>query len=198
MLIDQLKQRMFAAMKANKTIEKEILRTCIGEITRTGDDPTDERVVHALRKVIKGNEETLKLSADPGTTDSLRQEIAIMRDFLPKTPSADELVALLAPVADGIRAAKADGPATGVAMKFLKTSRERRRDRGSAQAARVGLRRIRPDRRARAAIGATERASARWPVTLYRGRSAAQGVSSRRGRFVRAGNPSARCVGFLR
>jgi uncharacterized protein YqeY len=122
MLIDQLKQRMFAAMKANKTIEKEILRTCIGEITRTGDDPTDERVVHALRKVIKGNEETLKLSADAGQSESLRQEIAIMRDFLPKTPSADELVALLAPVADGIRAAKAEGPATGVAMKFLKTS----------------------------------------------------------------------------
>jgi uncharacterized protein YqeY len=122
MLIDQLKQKMFAAMKANNTVEKEILRTCIGEITRTGDDPTDERVVQALRKVIKANEETLKLSADASQSESLKREISIMRDFLPKTPNADELVALLAPVADGIRAAKADGPATGIAMKFLKTS----------------------------------------------------------------------------
>jgi uncharacterized protein YqeY len=122
MLIDQLKQKMFAAMKASNTLEKEILRTCIGEITRTGDDPTDERVVQTLRKVIKGNEETLKLSADTAQNESLKQEIAIMREFLPKTPSADELVTLLAPVADGIKAAKADGPATGIAMKFLKTS----------------------------------------------------------------------------
>jgi uncharacterized protein YqeY len=122
MLIDQLKQRMFAAMKANRVLEKEILRTCIGEITRTGEDATDERVVHALRKVIKSNEETIKLSTDAAQAEALAQEIAVMREFLPKTPNADELVALLAPVADGIRAAKGDGPATGVAMKFLKAS----------------------------------------------------------------------------
>jgi uncharacterized protein YqeY len=122
MLIDQLKQRMFAAMKANDSVQKEIFRTCIGEITRTGEDATDERVMQALRKVIKANEETIKLSVDPAQANTLKREITLMRDFLPKAPSADELVTLLQPVAADIRAAKADGPATGIAMKFLKAS----------------------------------------------------------------------------
>jgi len=120
MLIDQIKQRMFQAMKAGSTVEKEILRTAIGEVTRSGDDPTDERVTQVLKKLVKSNQETLGASTNPDQQRDLAQEIAVLEAFLPKAPSAAELVALLAPVADAIRAAAGPGPAMGVAMKHLK------------------------------------------------------------------------------
>ena len=59
MLIDQLKQRMFQAMKSGDTVEKEVLRTAIGEVTRSGEDATDERVTQVLKKLVKSNQETL-------------------------------------------------------------------------------------------------------------------------------------------
>jgi uncharacterized protein len=120
MLIDQLKQRMFAAMKAGNTVEKEILRTAIGEVTRSGDDPTDDRVTQVLKKLLKSNQETLAAAASEQQKEDLRQEITILEGFLPETPGPAELAALLAPVAEQIRAAQGPGPAMGVAMKFLK------------------------------------------------------------------------------
>jgi uncharacterized protein len=120
MLIDQIKQRMFAAMKAGKTVEKEILRTAIGEVTRSGDDPTDERVTQVLKKLLKSNQETLAAAASEQQKEDLRQEIVILEAFLPETPGPEQLAALLAPVAEQIRAAAGPGPAMGVAMKFLK------------------------------------------------------------------------------
>jgi len=120
MLIDQIKQRMFQAMKAGSTVEKEILRTAIGEVTRSGDDPTDERVTQVLKKLVKSNQETLGATTNPDQQRDLAKEIEVLEAFLPKAPSAAELVALLAPVADAIRAAAGPGPAMGIAMKHLK------------------------------------------------------------------------------
>jgi uncharacterized protein YqeY len=120
MLIDQIKQRMFAAIKAGNTVEKEILRTAVGEVTRSGDDPTDERVTQVLRKLLKANQETLGAAANEQQKADLRQEIAILEGFLPESPGPAQLAALLAPVAEQIRAAAGPGPAMGVAMKFLK------------------------------------------------------------------------------
>jgi len=137
MLIDELKKRMFAAMKANRSVEKEILRTCIGEVTRAGEDATDERVTAALRKLVKSNEETLKVASDPAQIEALQQELSVLRELLPRAPSVDELVAMLAPVADAIRGAAGDGPATGVAMKFLKSSQVSAEGPAVAQAVRT-------------------------------------------------------------
>ncbi len=120
MLIDQVKQRMFAAMKAGDTLEKEILRTAIGEVTRTGDDPTDERMTSVLRKLVKSNQETLQSVTDPAQRQVLEREISVVETFLPRTLDAGQIQALLAPLADQIRAAAGPGPAMGVAMKFLK------------------------------------------------------------------------------
>jgi uncharacterized protein YqeY len=120
MLIDQIKQRMFQAMKSGDTVEKEVLRTAIGEVTRSGEDATDERVTQVLKKLVKSNQETLAATSSAEQRRDLEREIAVLETFLPKAPSAAELVALLAPVADAIRAAAGPGPAMGVAMKFLK------------------------------------------------------------------------------
>src|SRR5215510_2443670 len=99
MLIDQIKQQMFKAMKSGANVEKEILRTAIGEVTRTGEAASDERVVQTLRKLVKANQETLLSASDPAQRSTLEQEIAILEPFLPKALGAAELSALLGPVA---------------------------------------------------------------------------------------------------
>jgi len=121
MLIDQVKQRMFQAIKAGNTLEKEILRTAIGEVTRTGDEATDERLLLVLRKLVKSNRETLEAATDPAQRTALEAEIVVLEGFLPQALSADQIRTLLEPVANEIRAASGVGPAMGIAMKFLKT-----------------------------------------------------------------------------
>jgi uncharacterized protein YqeY len=120
MLIDQIKERMFRAMKAGATVEKEILRTAIGEVTRTGEAASDERVTQVLRKLVKANQETLRSATDAAQRTTLEQEVKVLEEFLPRALGVPELVELLGPVSAEIRAATGPGPALGAAMKFLK------------------------------------------------------------------------------
>ena len=57
MLLDEIKARMFKAMKAGDVLEKEILRVAIGEITtdsaRPGRKGSDEEAQAIIRKHIK-------------------------------------------------------------------------------------------------------------------------------------------------
>jgi uncharacterized protein YqeY len=126
MLAKEIKQRMFAAMKAKSTVEKEILRVALGEIdtqsSRSGKDLTDDEVVAVLRKLVKSNHESIKVLADEARKAELQQEIEVLETLLPKTLDADAIVAALEPVADAIKGAGNDGQATGVAMKHLKSS----------------------------------------------------------------------------
>jgi uncharacterized protein YqeY len=121
MLIDQLKQKMFAAMKSGDTVEKEVLRTAIGEVTCTGDEATDERTLQVLRKLVKSNQETLGSVTDAEQRTTLLREIGVLEGFLPPTLSAAQIRELLTPVLAQIRAAAGPGPAMGIAMKFLKS-----------------------------------------------------------------------------
>jgi uncharacterized protein YqeY len=121
MLIDQIKQRMFQAMKSGATVEKEILRTVIGEVTRTGEAASDERVLQVLRKLVKANQETLRSATDAVQRSALEQEILVIEEYLPRSLGVAELAELLGPVAAEIRAAAGPGPALGIAMKFLKS-----------------------------------------------------------------------------
>ena len=121
MLADEIKRRMVAAMKAKQTIEKEILRVALGEITSRGGDATDEMVVATLKKLVKSNEESLAVVTDPAQRQVLEREIEVLKDLLPQGLSLDELVVALAPLHETIKGAKGDGPATGIAMKHVKT-----------------------------------------------------------------------------
>ncbi|MDP3277981.1 MAG: GatB/YqeY domain-containing protein [Deltaproteobacteria bacterium] len=121
MLFDDVKKRMMAAMKAHNTVEKEVLRTAIGEITATGGPTHDEIVLAVLRKLLKSNRDTLALATDETQKSTLLQEIAVIQDFLPKAMDPAMMVDVLAPVADAIRAAANEGQATGIAMKHLKS-----------------------------------------------------------------------------
>ncbi|HEY6080418.1 MAG TPA: GatB/YqeY domain-containing protein [Polyangiaceae bacterium] len=124
-LAEQIKARMFQAMKAGNSVEKEILRVAMGEITtdaaRAGKKGDDEETQAILRKLVKSNEESLAASQDGAQQAQLRAEIEILNAFLPKSLGVPEIVLALGPVAEAVKAASGDGQATGVAMKHLKT-----------------------------------------------------------------------------
>jgi hypothetical protein len=124
-LLEQIKKRMMMALKSGDIVEKEILRVAVGEIETAAsrvDTFSDEAAQGVLRKLVKSNEETKLLEADPAKKALLDQEIAVLQTLLPKAPGVDEIIAALAPARDAIRAAANDGQATGVAMKTLKAA----------------------------------------------------------------------------
>lgn len=123
MLVDEIKRRITAAMKAGNTIEKDILRLAYGEVQTNearGTAVTDEGVAAIVRKLIKSNEETLAATADAEAKRILVEENVVLASLLPKSLSVADIVAALAPVRDAIKAAGNDGQATGAAMKHLK------------------------------------------------------------------------------
>lgn len=126
MLLDQIKAQMFQAMKAGKIVEKEILRVAVGEITtdaaRDGRKGNDEEAQAILRKLMKSNDESLGATEDAAKKAQLEEENRILAAFLPKSLSVEEILAALAPVAEGVKSAGNEGQATGVAMKHLKST----------------------------------------------------------------------------
>jgi uncharacterized protein YqeY len=126
MLLDEIKARMFRAMKAGNIVEKEILRVAVGEITtdaaREGRRGDDDEARAILRKLIKSNEESLAAGPAAERRVVLEDENRILGEFLPKSLGVDDIVAALAPVRDPIKAAGNEGQATGIAMKHLKSS----------------------------------------------------------------------------
>ncbi|HVY31259.1 MAG TPA: GatB/YqeY domain-containing protein [Polyangiaceae bacterium] len=124
-LIDQIKARMFQAMKSGNNLEKEILKVAMGEITtdaaRPGKKGDDEEAQAILKKLVKSNEESFEASQDEAQKAQLRAEIEVLNTFLPKSLGVPEIVAALTPVAEAVKTAGNDGQATGVAMKHLKT-----------------------------------------------------------------------------
>ncbi|NLE89304.1 MAG: GatB/YqeY domain-containing protein [Myxococcales bacterium] len=126
MLVDDIKKRMFAAMKAGKTVEKEILRVCLGEITtaegRAEGPLSDDDVQGVLRKLVKSNREALSAAETPEARAELQEELDVLQSLLPRALGVDEIVAALEPVAAALRAAPGPGPAMGIAMKHLKST----------------------------------------------------------------------------
>ena len=125
MLIGQLKERMRAALKARRTLEKEILGVALGELetveARKGS-LSDEEGFAIIRKLVKSNRETIDASPTPEQKKTLEDEIAILEELLPKSLGAADIEAALAGVKDAIRGAGNDGQATGIAMKALKAT----------------------------------------------------------------------------
>ena len=125
MLIDQIKARMLAALKARRTLEKEILGVALGELqtaeARKGS-LSEEDGAAIVRKLVKSNRETLEASTNAEQRAALEEEIAILESLLPKALGEDDVLRALAPVADAVRGAGNDGQATGIAVKSLKAA----------------------------------------------------------------------------
>jgi uncharacterized protein len=123
MLVDEIKRRITAAMKAGNTVEKDILRLAYGEVQTAearGTAVSDEGVAAIVRKLIKSNEETLAATAEGDARRLLAEENVVLASLLPKSMSIADIVEALAPVREAIKAAGNDGQATGAAMKHLK------------------------------------------------------------------------------
>lgn len=107
---------------------RNFLRLVKGELqmaeVRQNKPLTDEQQAGVLKKILKGNEETLAvLPADDARYESLVEENTLLNKFLPQVASNEEIMAALAGIIDQIKAAKNDGQATGVAMKTLKEAK---------------------------------------------------------------------------
>ena len=126
MIADEIRKRMLAAVKSGDETEKNLLRTALGEIqsaqARTPKTLTEEEAFALLRKLAKSNDETFALTEDAERKTVLKQENAILAEFLTQTLDVDAIVRALEPVVEAIRAAKGDGPAIGIAMKHLKSA----------------------------------------------------------------------------
>jgi uncharacterized protein len=124
-VVGTLKARAAEAMKAKDSAAVSILRLALGEIqtaeARTNKPVPDDEAVAIVRKIVKSNEETLGHSEGEAKA-ALERENAILLSVLPATLGPEQIVVLLAPIADAVRAAKNDGQATGIAMKHLKAS----------------------------------------------------------------------------
>lgn len=124
MLAEQIRRQMMDAMKAKREVEKDVLRTALGEIqateARQGRALSDDEAQKIVKKLIKSNTETLDATSDDATKAKLTEENRILEALLPKALSVDEIVAALNDVEGDIKAARSDGQATGVAMKRLK------------------------------------------------------------------------------
>jgi len=124
-VVDTLKARAAEAMKAKDSAASSILRLALGEIqtaeARTNKPVSDDEAIAIVRKLVKSNEETLAHTQGDARA-ALERENGILLGVLPATLGPDQILELLASVADAVRGAKSDGQATGVAMKHLKAS----------------------------------------------------------------------------
>lgn len=130
-IAEAVRQQLVAAIKGDKDTEKAALRVLLGEIqtaeARQGS-LSDEQAANIVRKIIKNNNETLEvLRKNPSEQNNelasrLETENRILEQFLPQTLSPEEISQLLfqSEIRPQIIAAKNDGAAMGVAMKFLK------------------------------------------------------------------------------
>jgi hypothetical protein len=124
-LIEQMKARVRDAMKARRTVEREVLGVALGEIQTEearGEKSGDALAIAVLRKLVKSDQETLAAAEDPEQRRILEEELVVLRSLLPQTLDVETILEALSPVADAVRAANNDGQATGVAMKHLKST----------------------------------------------------------------------------
>lgn len=125
-LTDDIKKQITVAMKSGDAVARDVLRLALSEIqaieARKNAAPSEDDAAAAVRKLIKSNEETLGLTTDAERAATLKKEIEVLAALLPRQLSVDEIVAALAGQRDAIRAAGNDGQATGIAMKYLKST----------------------------------------------------------------------------
>lgn len=125
-LTDDIKKQITGAMKSGDTVARDVLRLALSEIqtaeARKNAPVSEDDAINSVRKLIKSNEETLGLTTDAERSATLKKEIDVLSALLPKQLSVDDIVAALASQRDAIKAAGNDGQATGIAMKYLKST----------------------------------------------------------------------------
>ena len=90
-LQERLKEDLIYVTKCGDITTKSILRVVLGEISRyPNKEVSDDEVIKILRKIIKDEKETLKLSLDKGFTHQLLYQVVLMK-YLPKEIGDEEV-----------------------------------------------------------------------------------------------------------
>jgi uncharacterized protein YqeY len=97
-LRDRFSDSMKLAMKAKETKRLGTIRLMMAEVQKQGiatknENPTDEEILGVLAKMIKQREDSVtayEQGARPELAAIEREEIAVIREFMPQQMSADE------------------------------------------------------------------------------------------------------------
>lgn len=126
-LSKSIRDRLKQAIKEKDEPKKSILRLVLGEMNTLENrksqrgELSDGQVVKIIKNIINGNKETMQyLSRTDPSYLTLRNENAFLLVLLPQEMSELEIRATLEGLSEQIKSAKADGPAIGLAMGFLK------------------------------------------------------------------------------
>jgi len=131
-----MRARLDALKRAegDEITEKNVLKVVVGAIEtlatgkgQGGKPVTDEQEIKEVKKVIEGNEETLRLMRDRGMESDARYkaltvENDVLRPYVPATLDQAQIRTALIAAEDQIKAAKSEGQAVGVAMKLFKAA----------------------------------------------------------------------------
>lgn len=116
-LYNKIKEDQLQARKSGLTAPAKLLTTLLGESNPYGrDGVSDDDVTKTLLKFKKNLEETIKAQDQRGVdTASTKQELEIIKLYLPKEMSEDD-------IEDTLNKWKvtADNPNIGSAMKYIK------------------------------------------------------------------------------
>lgn len=100
---EELQQEMIAAMKAKDKTRLSIIRQVKAEVknieVNERREVTEEDVNGMIKRLIKQTSETLDMSIKAGNnaerTETLTEQVEILKSLLPRQVSGDELVALI-------------------------------------------------------------------------------------------------------
>ena len=115
-LIDVIKADITTATRMRNQLASDILKVVLGEC-QTKNNFTDEFIVRYCRYIVKGNNETMSF----GESVKLSRENELLRSYLPKEVSEADLLVYANQIPDDIKAAKSDGQAVGVLVKYVKS-----------------------------------------------------------------------------
>jgi hypothetical protein len=120
-LQETIRKKIVETTKLKMEAQKNVLKVVLGEMelqaSRSGKLLTDDDGYRIIRKTLQGVEEMLTYKPnDP----KFEAEKATLKDLLPQEMSIHDLKVSLTSKAEEIRAAKSEGQATGIAMKFFK------------------------------------------------------------------------------
>ena len=142
----EMQDRIKICMKEGNSSERDILRTLVGEIQskaiRSGKEITNEDVEKTLVSFKENALECIKYAHQDDSSEAVdaldsNHEIAIYDNYLPKYETVEAIVQILDPIAERLRSAKADGPATGMAMGILKKGDKKVQGKDVAAAVKV-------------------------------------------------------------
>ena len=120
-LKETIRKQIVETTKLKMEAQKNVLKVVLGDIelqeSRYGKQLGDEECCRIIRKTLQGVEEMLTYKPnDP----KFEAEKATLKALLPKEFAPEDLKFILSSKVDELKAAKNDGQAVGIAMKFFK------------------------------------------------------------------------------